>query len=81
VHYGLGNFVFYASGVGPSTETGVLELTVLGRAVTDATWTPGRIVGGAPRTLTDEEAASAVAGWEGLRGCTDLGASAPAARS
>lgn len=36
VTYGLGNFVFYSSGNGPNTETGVLELTVAGRAVTVA---------------------------------------------
>ena len=78
VHYGLGNFVFYSSGIGPNTESGVLELTVVGRSVTESTWTPGRIVGGAPRTLTGAEASSAVAAWNGLRACTDLEATPPA---
>ncbi|WP_368861190.1 CapA family protein [Frankia sp. AgB32] len=74
VDYGLGNFVFYASGSGPNTESGVLRLTVAGRATTDATWVPARIVGGAPRPLTGAAAGQALAGWNALRGCTGLAA-------
>jgi poly-gamma-glutamate synthesis protein (capsule biosynthesis protein) len=72
VAYGLGNFVFYSSGNGPNTETGVLELTVAGRAVTGATWTPGRIVGGAPRPLSDAARSSASRSWNALRSCAGL---------
>jgi len=72
VDYGLGNFVFYSSGNGPNTESGVLRLTVSGRAVTDAAWVPARIVGGAPRPLTGAAAGQALASWNGLRGCTGL---------
>ncbi|WP_026310964.1 CapA family protein [Parafrankia elaeagni] len=77
VAYGLGNFVFYASGSGPNTETGVLELTFQGRAVTAANWVPGRIVDGAPRPLTGAAATEALNRWNGLRGCTGLAATAP----
>ncbi|CAO5248303.1 CapA family protein [Frankia sp. AgKG'84/4] len=72
VDYGLGNFVFYSSGTGPNTESGVLRLTVAGRATTDATWVPARIVGGAPRPLTGAAAEQALARWNALRGCTGL---------
>lgn len=77
VGYGLGNFVFYASGTGPNTETGVLELTVRGRAVTAANWVPGRIVDGAPQPLDDAAASQALERWNSLRACTGLSASAP----
>src|SRR4029079_18471080 len=33
VHYGMGNFQFYASNGGTKTETGVLVLTAAGRTV------------------------------------------------
>ncbi|EIV95009.1 CapA family protein [Frankia sp. QA3] len=77
VDYGLGNFVFYSSGAGRNTESGVLRLTVAGRAVTDATWVPARIVGGAPRPLGGAAGSQALAGWNALRGCTGLAATAP----
>ncbi|MEX5709774.1 CapA family protein [Parafrankia sp. FMc6] len=77
VGYGLGNFVFYASGGGPNTETGVLELTFQGRAVTTANWVPGRIVDGVPRPLTGAAASQALTGWNSLRDCTDLSGTAP----
>lgn len=77
VDYGLGNFVFYSSGTGPNTESGVLKLTVAGRAVTAATWVPARIVGGAPRPLSGAAGSQALAGWNALRGCTGLSATAP----
>jgi poly-gamma-glutamate capsule biosynthesis protein CapA/YwtB (metallophosphatase superfamily) len=76
VDYGLGNFVFYASG-GPGARTGVLVLTVRGRAVTRAEWKPAVISGGLPVPLAGAAAAEAVAGWNALRGCTDLAASPP----
>ncbi|KQC40254.1 poly-gamma-glutamate biosynthesis protein [Frankia sp. ACN1ag] len=77
VDYGLGNFVFYSSGTGRNTESGVLRLTVAGRAVTDATWVPARIVGGAPRPLSGAAGSQALAAWNALRGCTGLAATAP----
>ena len=49
VHYGLGNFLFYSSGGGPNTRSGVLTLTVAGRAVTDDRWDPARCPAAAPR--------------------------------
>ncbi|MCL9760763.1 CapA family protein [Frankia sp. AiPa1] len=77
VDYGLGNFVFYASGSGHNTESGVLRLTVAGRAVTGADWVPARISGGAPRPLTGAAATQAVASWNALRSCTGLSATPP----
>ncbi|HMA46963.1 MAG TPA: CapA family protein, partial [Frankiaceae bacterium] len=71
VDYGLGNFVFYAGG-GPTTESGVLTLTVRGRAVTHAGWTPARISGAVPLPLSGTDAAAATARWGQLRACTGL---------
>jgi len=74
VDYGLGNFVFYVERQGPTRATGVLTLTVRGRAVTSSRWDPGTIEGGAPRPLTGATATSAVRRWEALRDCTGLAA-------
>lgn len=71
VDYGLGNFVFYARG-GAAAESGVLTLTVRGRAVTASTWAPARIRNGVPHPLTGSAATSARASWERLRDCTGL---------
>jgi poly-gamma-glutamate synthesis protein (capsule biosynthesis protein) len=68
VHYGLGNFVFYARG-GLGAQTGVLTLTVTGRDVDRYAWSPAVISGGVPRPLAGEEAAAAVRRWEALRRC------------
>ena len=73
VDYGLGNFVFYARG-GAAAQSGVLTLTVRGRAVTKARWTPAVISGGVPIPTTGTAADRAVASWNGLRGCTRLAA-------
>jgi poly-gamma-glutamate capsule biosynthesis protein CapA/YwtB (metallophosphatase superfamily) len=73
VDYGLGNFVFYARG-GATAQSGVLTLTVRGRAVTKAGWTPAVISGGVPIPTTGSAADRAVASWNGLRGCTGLAA-------
>ncbi|HEY4701754.1 MAG TPA: CapA family protein, partial [Streptosporangiaceae bacterium] len=57
VDYGLGNFVFYAAGgVTPETRSGVLTLTVRGRDVTKARWSPALIEDGLPVPLTGEHA-------------------------
>jgi poly-gamma-glutamate synthesis protein (capsule biosynthesis protein) len=77
VNYGLGNFVFYSSGDGPNTASGVLELTVHGRAVTAASWVPARLAGGAPQPLGGLDAFSATASWHALRDCTGLAAAPP----
>jgi Bacterial capsule synthesis protein PGA_cap len=71
VSYGLGNFEFYSAS-GLSAETGVLTLTVDGRAVRDPVWTPGTIVAGRPRALTAAAAGPALARWRSLRECTGL---------
>jgi poly-gamma-glutamate capsule biosynthesis protein CapA/YwtB (metallophosphatase superfamily) len=73
VSYGLGNFVFYARG-GLGAQSGVLTLTVRGRAVTGARWTPAVISGGVPIPLSGAGAVRAEAAWRGLRGCTGLSA-------
>jgi poly-gamma-glutamate capsule biosynthesis protein CapA/YwtB (metallophosphatase superfamily) len=73
VSYGLGNFVFYARG-GLGAQTGVLTLTVRGRAVTGVRWTPAVISGGVPVPLTGSGAERAAAAWRALRGCTGLAA-------
>jgi len=73
VDYGLGNFVFYARS-GPTLESGVLTLTLYGRDVRQAVWSPARISGGVPIPLHGAAASSALRGWERLRGCTGLDA-------
>jgi poly-gamma-glutamate capsule biosynthesis protein CapA/YwtB (metallophosphatase superfamily) len=79
VDYGLGNFVFYSGG-GVTARSGVLSLTVRGRAVTKSQWVPATISGGIPIPLTGSAADQAVASWKALRGCTGL-AAAPASSS
>ena len=71
VDYGLGNFVFGARSV-ESARTGVLTLTVQGRAVTDAAWAPAVIREGAPYPLSGRAAARALADKDGRRSCTGL---------
>jgi hypothetical protein len=73
VHYGLGNFVFYSRG-GITAQSGVLVLTVRGRATTKARWVPAVISGGIPIPLEGAAADQAVASWQALRGCTGLAA-------
>jgi poly-gamma-glutamate synthesis protein (capsule biosynthesis protein) len=68
VDYGLGNFAFYARG-GLGAQTGVLTLTVTGRAVDGYRWSPAVISGGVPRPLSGKAAATAVRQWEALRRC------------
>ena len=75
VHYGLGNFVFYSRG-GITAQSGVLLLTMRGRAVGDSRWVPARISGGIPIPLEGAAAARAVASWQSLRRCTGLSAKA-----
>ncbi len=72
VDYGLGNFLFYASGGGPTTQSGVLQLTVRGHSVTHARWQPAVLQHGRTSPLTGAPAAAAVARHDAQRGCTDL---------
>ena len=76
VDYGLGNFGFYAKKQ-QTTQTGVLELTAVGRVVTDARWVPARIKGGIPRQSSEADRERIAAAKEELRECTDLRASPP----
>jgi poly-gamma-glutamate capsule biosynthesis protein CapA/YwtB (metallophosphatase superfamily) len=71
VHYGLGNLVFSSAG-GPSARTGLLQLTLTGRRVTEARWRPATISGGLPRLLTGARADRAAGQWERLRRCAGL---------
>jgi deoxyinosine 3'endonuclease (endonuclease V) len=71
VDYGLGNFVFY-SAAGPAAHSGVLTLTVTGRTVSAASWTPAVVSRGVPQPLSGAAAAAAVADWQRLRSCTGL---------
>jgi poly-gamma-glutamate synthesis protein (capsule biosynthesis protein) len=73
VHYGLGNFVFYSRG-GVTAQTGVLLLTMRGRAVSRVRWAPAVISGGIPIPLQGAAADRAEAAWRALRGCTGLSA-------
>lgn len=74
VHYGLGNFLFYSSGGGLNTRSGVLTLTLAGRAVTDATWDPATLSGGQTTPLSGSAATRAAAAQKELRSCTGLSA-------
>jgi poly-gamma-glutamate synthesis protein (capsule biosynthesis protein) len=71
VSYGLGNFVFYAHG-GLGAQTGVLTLTITGRHVDGARWSPAVINGGVPYPVTGTAGDAARRRWAALRGCTGL---------
>lgn len=71
VHYGLGNFGFQANSP-EGARTGVFLVTVSGSGVEGYEWVPGRVVAHQPRPLEGAEAATALAHWDGLRGCTGL---------
>lgn len=72
VHYGLGNFQFRA-GSPEAKDSGILELTAVGREVRTATWHPVRIGGDAlPRLLRGPEAFQAHRRWETYRECAKL---------
>lgn len=73
VDYGLGNFAFDARSE-EGARTGVLTLTVQGRAVTDAVWVPAVVRAGAPQPLSGEAARRAVDDKDRRRSCTGLAA-------
>lgn len=60
VHYGLGNFVFYAFRE-PARSSGVLTLEVGADGVQDARWQPMRITDGLPYPTGPQQ--DAAAGW------------------
>ncbi|WP_198950601.1 CapA family protein [Kineosporia sp. A_224] len=60
VHYGMGNFVFYAR-PGAGAQTGVLSLTVTARGVKSTAWDPAVIVSGRPKLLTGAARTTALA--------------------
>jgi poly-gamma-glutamate synthesis protein (capsule biosynthesis protein) len=74
VGYGLGNFLFYASGSGPTTRSEVLTLTVRGRHVLRAEHHPVRVGGGRVHLVTGAAARAAQQRIDALRGCTGLSA-------
>lgn len=71
VHYGLGNFVFYADG-GAGADSGVLLVTVAGRTIERYEWIPARLQAGVATRIDPEQEQAAVEAWEQLRSCTDL---------
>jgi poly-gamma-glutamate synthesis protein (capsule biosynthesis protein) len=73
VDYGLGNFAFDAHSA-EGARTGVLTLTVQGRSVLGAVWTPAVIKGGSPTQLSGAAATAALADKDRRRGCTGLSA-------
>jgi poly-gamma-glutamate capsule biosynthesis protein CapA/YwtB (metallophosphatase superfamily) len=71
VAYGLANFVWYGDSF--STETGVLRLTMAGRAVTKVDFVPAVVAEtGQPEPLQGEAAAKVSQRYAGLRGCAGL---------
>ncbi|HET8615718.1 MAG TPA: CapA family protein [Actinomycetales bacterium] len=73
VDYGLGNFVWWRRNSDVESRTGVLTLTLRGRRVVDARWTPMRVsADGIPRVPGSRERATLAGQWlEGQR-CTNL---------
>ncbi|MEO3785383.1 CapA family protein [Actinocorallia sp. B10E7] len=74
IHYGLGNFVFYSFTPGsPTSQSGVLTLTLKGHKVQKADWAPAVLESpGLPRPLNGTEAQSAYTAWQALNGCAGL---------
>ena len=79
VAYGLGNFVWWRRNNEVDSRSGVLTLSVTGRRVTDAGWTPMRVSpDGIPRVPDDQaEQDRLLAGWNAVRRCADLAATPP----
>jgi poly-gamma-glutamate synthesis protein (capsule biosynthesis protein) len=73
VDYGLGNFVWWRRNSDVESRTGVLTLTLDGRRVADARWTPMRVsADGIPRVPRSSERATLAGQWLEARRCTDL---------
>jgi poly-gamma-glutamate capsule biosynthesis protein CapA/YwtB (metallophosphatase superfamily) len=73
VHYGLGNFAFYANAY-VTRQTGVLFVTVRGRDVVATAWRPAMIYAGVPSAVPESGRAAAQDAADRLRGCTGLAA-------
>ena len=71
VHYGLGNFAFYANAY-VTRQTGVLLVTVRGRDVVSTAWRPAMIYAGVPAAVPEAGRAAALDAADRLRGCTGL---------
>ena len=72
VDYGLGNFQFRANSP-EGRESGVLTVTVTGRRVAGAVWSPASVGADAlPRLLTGDAARAAQDRWVGYRTCAKL---------
>src|SRR5690606_24240818 len=73
VAYGLGNFVWYSRNSDREATTGVLKLTLDGRRVEKADWTPAKIAAsGLPEPATGTESARLTKAFWELRSCTNL---------
>jgi poly-gamma-glutamate capsule biosynthesis protein CapA/YwtB (metallophosphatase superfamily) len=73
VQYGLGNFLWYSANSAAATETGVLRLTLRGRAVLRNEFLPAVVSAtGQPRLLAGAAAGSLSRRYAVLRGCTGL---------
>lgn len=78
VAFGLGNFVWYSRASEASVSTGVLTLTVDGRRVTRARWTPLRVgPTGVPAAPTAATARRMLATYDAARRCAGLAAAPP----
>ena len=72
VEYGLGNFQFRADSA-EGRETGVLTVTVAGRRVDGAVWSPAQVGADAlPRLLSGTAARAAQDRWVDYRACAKL---------
>jgi poly-gamma-glutamate capsule biosynthesis protein CapA/YwtB (metallophosphatase superfamily) len=72
VDYGLGNFLFYAHGSGPTTHSSVVTLTVRGRQVTGERRDPVVLSNGWTTPLHGTAAARERARQDALRSCTNV---------
>jgi poly-gamma-glutamate capsule biosynthesis protein CapA/YwtB (metallophosphatase superfamily) len=72
IHYGLGNFVFYASG-GPGAQSGVYSVVVDSKGVVGSKWSPAVIQAGRPQLLTGSAAEAAASKEARLAGSCGLG--------
>jgi poly-gamma-glutamate synthesis protein (capsule biosynthesis protein) len=75
VDYGLGNLAFYDISP-PETTSGALVVSITGRHVDALTWRPATLVNEVATVDTSAAAPTALASWNELRGCSNLGAHA-----
>jgi len=78
IGYGLGNFVWWRSNDEVAVTTGVLTLTLDGRATSRADWTPMRIGDdGLPVVQNGAAGDSVLAAWNEARTCSGLSSEPP----